>query len=87
VTQNYDHVLLFPLLYVPLSKVSSLKSNLMNQGHAYDSGARSPRPETPEPSSIQGRRNTGAQLLDHEGGISDQASSCKIVWTASLNVS
>lgn len=51
----------------------------MNQGHpsGYDSGAQSPRPETPEPSSIQGRRNNGAHLLDDDGGISDQASFCK----------
>ncbi|KAF5380905.1 hypothetical protein D9615_003886 [Tricholomella constricta] len=39
-----------------------------------DSGTQSPRPETPEPSSIQGRRNAGVQLLDDDGGISDQAS-------------
>jgi hypothetical protein len=57
---------------------------LMNQGHpsGYDSGARSPRPETPEPSSIQGRRNTGAQLLDDEGGISDQA--CALTYVVGL---
>lgn len=31
------------------------------------------RAETPEPSRVQGRRNnTGVQLLDGEGGISDQ---------------
>ncbi|KAF8078030.1 hypothetical protein FPV67DRAFT_1557451 [Lyophyllum atratum] len=41
-----------------------------------DAGARSPRPETPEPSSIQGRRNTGVQLLDNEGSISDQLEIC-----------
>lgn len=43
---------------------------LMTEDH--DSGTQSPRPETPEPSSIQGRRNAGVQLLDNEGGISDQ---------------
>lgn len=50
----------------------------MNQGHpsGYDSGAQSPRPETPEPSSIQGRRNNGAHLLDDDGGISDQFEAC-----------
>jgi len=42
----------------------------------FDSGARSPRPETPEPSSIQGRRNAGVHLLDDEGGISDQLEIC-----------
>lgn len=41
---------------------------------AFDAG--SPRPETPEPSSIQGRRNTetNVQLLDDEGIISDEVS-------------
>lgn len=40
----------------------------------FDFDAGSPRPETPEPSSIQGRRNTNTnvQLLDNEGAISDQ---------------
>lgn len=36
--------------------------------------AMSPRPETPEPDSRQGRRNAseaGVQLLDDEGAISD----------------
>jgi GTPases - Sulfate adenylate transferase subunit 1 len=42
----------------------------MRQG--IDSGMHSPRPETPEPGSAQGRRNAGVQLLDGEGGISDQ---------------
>lgn len=35
----------------------------------------SPRPETPEPDSRQGRRNvwpTGVQLLDADGAISQQ---------------
>jgi hypothetical protein len=34
----------------------------------------SPRPETPEPSSKQGRRNAqlDAQLLDADGAISDK---------------
>ena len=34
----------------------------------------SPRPETPEPDSRQGRRNAeiGVQLLDDEGAISDK---------------
>lgn len=34
----------------------------------------SPRPETPEPESRQGRRNPqpGAQLLDDDGGISEK---------------
>ncbi|EFI28386.1 hypothetical protein CC1G_13920 [Coprinopsis cinerea okayama7 len=38
----------------------------------------SPRPETPEPSSRQGRRNhdPGVQLLDEDGGISDQLEAC-----------
>ncbi|KAL1745607.1 hypothetical protein HDZ31DRAFT_36031 [Schizophyllum fasciatum] len=36
-----------------------------------------PRPETPEPSSVQGRRNTGdVQLLDSEGSISPQLEAC-----------
>ncbi|KAJ6455666.1 hypothetical protein C8R45DRAFT_583822 [Mycena sanguinolenta] len=35
------------------------------------------RSETPEPSRVQGRRNnTGVQLLDNEGGISDQLEAC-----------
>ncbi|TFK42666.1 hypothetical protein BDQ12DRAFT_676598 [Crucibulum laeve] len=46
----------------------------MRQG--FESGTQSPRPETPEPSSIQGRRNTGVQLLDDEGAISDQLEAC-----------
>ncbi|EKM82753.1 hypothetical protein AGABI1DRAFT_111333 [Agaricus bisporus var. burnettii JB137-S8] len=43
---------------------------------AFDAG--SPRPETPEPSSIQGRRNTetNVQLLDDEGIISDELEAC-----------
>ncbi|KAI0934169.1 hypothetical protein AcV5_006104 [Taiwanofungus camphoratus] len=38
----------------------------------------SPRPETPEPDSRQGRRNgaAGVQLLDDEGAISEQLESC-----------
>ncbi|KAG5727688.1 hypothetical protein E4T56_gene12286 [Termitomyces sp. T112] len=39
-------------------------------------GAASPRPETPEPASKQGRRNAGVQLLDDEGAISDQLEAC-----------
>ncbi|KXN85463.1 hypothetical protein AN958_11267 [Leucoagaricus sp. SymC.cos] len=48
----------------------------MSTKFAFDSG--SPRPETPEPSSIQGRRNINAnvQLLDDEGAISDQLEAC-----------
>ncbi|KAK7014937.1 hypothetical protein R3P38DRAFT_2998529 [Favolaschia claudopus] len=35
------------------------------------------RSETPEPSRVQGRRNnTGVQLLDNEGAISDQLEVC-----------
>ncbi|KAF7338367.1 hypothetical protein MVEN_02062400 [Mycena venus] len=35
------------------------------------------RSETPEPSRVQGRRNnTGVQLLDDDGGISDQLEVC-----------
>jgi hypothetical protein len=46
----------------------------MSTGFDFDAG--SPRPETPEPSSIQGRRNTetNVQLLDDEGVISDEVS-------------
>jgi hypothetical protein len=42
----------------------------------FDLDLGSPRPETPEPSSIQGRRNvsTDIQLLNDEGAISDQVS-------------
>ncbi|KAH7923880.1 hypothetical protein BV22DRAFT_977770, partial [Leucogyrophana mollusca] len=38
----------------------------------------SPRPETPEPSSRQGRRNTqpDVQLLDDDGAISQKLESC-----------
>jgi len=47
---------------------------------AHDSDLRihSPRPETPEPESRQGRRNAqpGAQLLDDDGGISEQLEYC-----------
>ena len=38
-------------------------------------GTQSPRPETPEPDSRQGRRNSpaaGVQLLDDDGAISVQ---------------
>ncbi|KAI0647174.1 hypothetical protein C8Q79DRAFT_609124 [Trametes meyenii] len=41
--------------------------------------AQSPRPETPEPDSRQGRRNppeAGVQLLDDDGAISAQLESC-----------
>nr|VWO98744.1 Asparagine synthase (Glutamine-hydrolyzing) [Ganoderma boninense] len=43
------------------------------------SGTQSPRPETPEPDSRQGRRNppgAGVQLLDDDGAISIQLESC-----------
>ncbi|KAI0748252.1 hypothetical protein C8Q80DRAFT_1170893 [Daedaleopsis nitida] len=43
------------------------------------SGNQSPRPETPEPDSRQGRRNApeaGVQLLDDDGAISTQLESC-----------
>jgi hypothetical protein len=48
----------------------------MSMGTGFDFDAGSPRPETPEPSSIQGRRNTetNVQLLDDEGVISDEVS-------------
>ncbi|KZT26291.1 hypothetical protein NEOLEDRAFT_1155799 [Neolentinus lepideus HHB14362 ss-1] len=38
----------------------------------------SPRPETPEPGSRQGRRNAapGVQLLDDDGAISEQLETC-----------
>lgn len=41
-----------------------------------ESAVQSPRPETPEPESRQGRRNPqpGVQLLDDDGGISDAVS-------------
>lgn len=32
------------------------------------------RADTPEPASIQGRRNAGVHLLDDDGAISDQVS-------------
>ena len=35
------------------------------------SRVQSPRPETPEPNSRQGRRNEGIQLLNDEGSISE----------------
>ena len=40
----------------------------------------SPRPETPEPDTRQGRRNweTGVQLLDDEGAISEKVNS--LLW-------
>ncbi|KAL4068006.1 hypothetical protein J3A83DRAFT_4097201 [Scleroderma citrinum] len=43
-----------------------------------DSRVQSPRPETPEPSSRQGRRNTqpDAQLLDDDGTISEKLEAC-----------
>jgi hypothetical protein len=48
----------------------------------YDSDSRiqSPRPETPEPESRQGRRNAqpGAQLLDDDGGISEQVRALRL---------
>ncbi|KAH6918669.1 hypothetical protein BKA70DRAFT_24327 [Coprinopsis sp. MPI-PUGE-AT-0042] len=34
------------------------------------------RGETPEPSSLHGRRNTGVQLLDDDGCISDELEAC-----------
>ena len=55
---------------------------------AYDPEFRiqSPRPETPEPESRQGRRNAqpGAQLLDDDGGISEQVRTLNIVHSATL---
>ncbi|KAI0720966.1 hypothetical protein C8T65DRAFT_252787 [Cerioporus squamosus] len=42
-------------------------------------GTQSPRPETPEPGSRQGRRNApeaGVQLLDDDGAISEQLETC-----------
>lgn len=40
----------------------------------------SPRPETPEPDARQGRRNleTGVQLLDDEGAISEKVHDLEI---------
>ncbi|KAF6765123.1 hypothetical protein DFP72DRAFT_986157 [Ephemerocybe angulata] len=38
-----------------------------------------PRPDTPEPSSRQGRRNgssSGVQLLDNEGGVTAELEAC-----------
>jgi hypothetical protein len=60
-----------------LSVLSFFPNNIawdrMNQGGGPDR-IQSPRPETPEPGSTQGRRNAqpGVQLLDDEGGISDK---------------
>ncbi|KAF8350782.1 hypothetical protein F5887DRAFT_876551 [Amanita rubescens] len=34
------------------------------------------RADTPEPASIQGRRNAGVHLLDDDGAISDQLAAC-----------
>ncbi|KAL6305422.1 hypothetical protein BKA93DRAFT_825112 [Sparassis latifolia] len=47
-------------------------------GHLEDFRMFSPRPETPEPESRQGRRNgaSGVQLLDDDGGISQQLELC-----------
>ncbi|PFH50659.1 hypothetical protein AMATHDRAFT_3736 [Amanita thiersii Skay4041] len=43
----------------------------------YNTGPLSPgRSETPEPSSIQGRRNAGVPLLDEDGAISFQLEAC-----------
>ncbi|KAF9005571.1 hypothetical protein BDQ17DRAFT_1353393 [Cyathus striatus] len=42
----------------------------------FDSNAQSPRPDTPEPSSVQGRRNAGVQLLDDDGCVSDELEAC-----------
>ncbi len=45
------------------------------------SGTQSPRPETPEPDSRQGRRNApeaGVQLLDDDGAISIQVRGCHV---------
>ncbi|KAG1832154.1 hypothetical protein EV424DRAFT_86870 [Suillus variegatus] len=45
----------------------------------FDLRMQSPRPETPEPSSKQGRRNAqfnDAQLLDADGAISDKLERC-----------
>lgn len=51
------------------------------------SGIQSPRPETPEPESRQGRRNAqpGVQLLDDDGGISEKVR-CKGMSAHSLNI-
>ena len=51
----------------------------------------SPRPETPEPDSRQGRRNPppGVQLLDDEGSISEKVRAIvpDIDWVCSLPLS
>ena len=46
----------------------------MNLNQAGIERAGTPRPETPEPGSRQGRRNAepGIQLLDDDGAISDE---------------
>ncbi|KAG1756549.1 uncharacterized protein EDB91DRAFT_23109 [Suillus paluster] len=46
--------------------------------NGFDLRMQSPRPETPEPSSKQGRRNPqlDAQLLDADGAISDKLERC-----------
>lgn len=53
---------------------------LISMGEGFDIGIQSLRPETPEPGSRQGRRNAqpGVQLLDDDGGISDQVKSISL---------
>jgi hypothetical protein len=51
-----------------------------------DARVQSPRPDTPEPGSRQGRRNLGVQLLDDEGGISVQVYSCAYCFYCSRNL-
>src|ERR1700730_6857282 len=53
----------------------------------YDGGVGSPRAETPEPESRQGRRNArpGPQLLDDEGCISKQVRPTFLNATPSTN--
>ncbi|THH33958.1 hypothetical protein EUX98_g226 [Antrodiella citrinella] len=51
----------------------------MNRSMEDFTRVQSPRPETPEPDSRQGRRNpraAGVQLLDNDGAISVQLESC-----------
>ena len=55
---------------------SLLAMEVVRMNYDLDSAVQSPRPETPEPESRQGRRNPqpGVQLLDDDGGISDAVS-------------
>ena len=53
-------------------------------------GTQSPRPETPEPDSRQGRRNSpaaGVQLLDDDGAISVQVRVFQCVFRAAWSSS